>query len=118
MIDVLIGGKLYEQPQRRADKNGKTFATAKVTAAGGDGESLFVNCIAFNDAAVAALLALDAGDSIALSGSATPKAWTDREGHPRPALDVAVHQVLTAYHVSKKRRAMQRQQDAAHGGEF
>jgi single-stranded DNA-binding protein len=107
MIDALIAGKLHTRPEQRTGKNGKPFATAKVRAAAGDGESLFVNVIAFDDGAVAALLALDAGDSVALSGSLTPKVWTDREGQPRPALDLVAHAVLTPYHVSRKRNAVQ-----------
>jgi single-stranded DNA-binding protein len=55
---------------------------------------------------VAALLALGDGDSVALAGSLTPKVWTDREGNSRPALDLVAHQVLTAYHVTRKRKAV------------
>ena len=106
-IDALISGKLHARPESRTSKNGKPFATAKLRAAAGDGDSLFVNVIAFEQAAVAALLALDAGDSLAVAGSVTPKVWTDKEGTARPALDVVAHQVLTAYHVQRKRRAMQ-----------
>lgn len=53
-----------------------------------------------------ALLALAEGDSVALSGSLTPKTWTDKEGNTRPALDLVAHQVLTAYAVTRKRNAM------------
>lgn len=111
MIDALIAGKLHTRPEQRTGKNGQPFATAKVRAAGGEGESLFVNVIAFEPGAVAALLALDSGDSVALAGSLTPKVWTDREGQPRPALDVVAHTVMTAYHVTRKRNAMQGQQE-------
>ena len=45
--------------------------------------------------------------AIALAGSITPKVWTDREGQPRPALDMVAHQVLTTYHVTRKRRTVQ-----------
>ena len=58
MIDALISGKLHAHPEQRTSKTGKTYATAKMTAAGGDGQSLFVNCIAFDEASVEALLAL------------------------------------------------------------
>ena len=54
-----------------------------------------------------ALLALVAGDSLAVAGSITPKVWTDREGQHRPALDMVAHQVLTTYHVTRKRRTVQ-----------
>ena len=43
---------------------------------------------------------------MALSGSLTPKAWTDRSGEARPALDMVAHAVLTAYHVTRKRQAV------------
>ncbi len=116
MIDGLIAGKLYGQPTERISKTGKPFAIAKVRAAGGDGESLFVNVIAFDAAPCAALLALGDGDSVAMSGTLTPKVWTDKEGHARPALDLVAHLVLTAYHVTRKRDAMRQNATApAHG---
>lgn len=104
MMDALIAGRLHAAPQARTGKNGKTFATAKVRATAGDGEGLFVNVIAFDEAACTALLALAAGDALALAGSITPKAWMAKDGNARPALDLVAHQVLTPYHVNRKRR--------------
>ncbi len=106
MIDGLIAGKLYGTPTEKTAKTGKPFATAKVRAAAGDGESLFVNVIAFDAGACSALLALGDGDSVALSGALTPKVWSDREGNTKPALDMVAHAVLTAYHVTRKRKAV------------
>jgi single-stranded DNA-binding protein len=106
MIDALIAGKLFGQPKQMTSKAGKPFATAKVRAAAGEGEALFVNVIAFDASTVAALLALGDGDSVALAGSLTPKVWTDRDGNHRPAVDLVAHQVLTAYHVTRKRKAV------------
>ena len=77
-----------------------------VRAVSGDGESLFVNVIAFDEGPCAALLALDDGDSVALAGSLTPKAWLDREGQPRAAVDMVASQVLTTYQVKRKREAV------------
>jgi single-stranded DNA-binding protein len=76
-----------------------------VRAAAGEGESLFVDVIAFGDDAQKALQALDDGDSVALAGTLTPKVWTDKQGVARPALDMVAHGVLTAYHVRRKRKA-------------
>lgn len=118
MIDGLIAGKLYGQPAERTSKTGKPFALAKVRAAAGDGESLFVNVIAFDDAPVAALLGLGDGDSVALAGSLTPKVWTDKEGNTRPSLDMVAAQVLTAYHVKRKRAAMDTAKPAPMGEPF
>ena len=106
MMDALIAGRVHGQPTARTGKNGKPFAVAKVRAAAGDGESLFVSVIAFDEAPCKALLALGDGDSVALSGTLTPKVWTDREGNTRPALDLVAHQVLTSYHVTRKRAAV------------
>jgi single-stranded DNA-binding protein len=106
MIDGLIAGRIYGKPTERTSKTGKPFVVAKVRAATGDGESMFVNVIAFDTAPCTALLALADGDSVALTGSLTPKTWTDKEGNTRPALDVVAHQVLTSYSVTKKRSAM------------
>lgn len=116
MIDALIAGKLHAKPESRTGKSGKPFVTAKVRAAAGDGESLFTNVICFDEHACAALLALDAGDSIALSGTLTPKVWTDREGNARPALDLVAHAVLTPYHVTRKRNAVQAESREADKG--
>ena len=107
MIDALVAGKLHGQPTQRTSKTGKPFAVAKVRVAAGDGESTFISVIAFDDAPCAALLALGDGDSVALSGSLSQKMWTDKEGNTRPSLDLVAHQVLTTYHVTRRRTAMQ-----------
>ena len=106
MIDCLIQGKLFAAPQQRTSKAGKPYCTARLIAAAGDGEGVFCNLIAFDPAAVQALLALAAGDSVSLAGTATPRAYL-KDGEPRPSLDVTAQAVLTAYHVTRKRTAMQ-----------
>ena len=58
MIDALIAGRVYGTPAERTSKTGKPFAVAKVRAAAGDGESIFVNVVAFDQAPCKALLAL------------------------------------------------------------
>jgi single-stranded DNA-binding protein len=107
MIDGLIAGKIYGQPKQGTGKNGSIYVSAKVKAAGGDGELIFVNVIAFADDARFALMALDDGDSVSLSGSLTPRVWTDREGVTHPSLDMQAHAVLTTYHAQRKRKAVQ-----------
>ena len=124
MIEGLVAGKVYGRPEQRTGNNsGRPFVTAKVRAATSGGETLFVNVLAFDATAQAALLALSDGDAVSLAGTLTPKAWTDREGQARPALDLVAAQVLTAYHVKRKRDAVaaaagggeQRQQPAQQG---
>jgi single-stranded DNA-binding protein len=111
MIDALIAGKLHGKPATRTSKNGNSFATSKVRASTREGETLFVNVIAFDEDAVTALLALSDGDSVALTGELTPKVYTPQNGEPRPSLDLLAHAVLTPYHVARKRKAVRGSDD-------
>lgn len=106
MIDGLVSGRLYGEAQIRTGQNGKRFVTCKVRATAGDGETLFVNVIAFDDEVQTALLALGDADSVSLAGTLTPKVWTDKNGIVKPALDMVAHGLLTAYHVQRKRKAV------------
>lgn len=62
--------------------------------------------ISFDADTVAELLALSTGDTVALAGELTPKVWTDKDGNPHPSADLKAHKLLTAYHVTRKRKAM------------
>lgn len=106
MIDGLIAGRLMGDASRRTDKLGRPYAVARVLARNKMDEEFIVNVIAFDDTACAALLALADGDAISLSGSLTPKVWTDKQGMTRPSLDMVAAQVLTAYHLGRKQSAM------------
>lgn len=108
MIDGLVAGKVFGQPKQGQGKNGM-YATAKVRVTT-DQDTIFVNVICFNEKTCTQLLALNDGDSVALSGSLTPKVWEAKEG-ARPVLDMVAHGVLTAYHVSRKRKAIQGEPD-------
>ena len=106
MIDALIAGKLQGLAEQRTGNSGKTFTLAKVRATGSDGETLFVNVIAFAESAGAALMALQDGDSLALTGSMKVKTWTDRQGIAKPSLDLIAAQVMTPYHLKRKRNTV------------
>jgi single-stranded DNA-binding protein len=106
MIDALIAGRLYGHAEERTGQSETAFVTCKVRVATGDGDTIFCNVIAFDDQVRHALLAMDDGDSVTLSGALTPKVWTDKQGNARPALDLIAHAFLTAYHVTRKRKAM------------
>lgn len=105
-IEALILAKLHgTAEQRTGTQSGRRFVTCKVRAAVADGEALFVSVVAFSEAACAALLALEAGDSVALAGTLKVGVWTDREGNARPSLDLVAAQVMTVYGLTKKRKA-------------
>ena len=103
MIEGLIAGTLVGLAEMRQGKNDTRFALAKVKATAGDGESLIVNVIAFASEAASALMALDDGDAIAITGALTPKVWTDKQGNTRAALDMIASNVLSVFQVNQKR---------------
>ena len=106
-IDCLIQGRLHRTAQQRTSKTGSPFVTATVRVPTKDGGSLFASVIAFSATACQSLLALADGDAVALSGEATLKLYQPKDGgEPRPSLDLLAHQILTPYHVKRRREAM------------
>lgn len=105
MIDALIGGTLHAAAEQKTGQAGKPFVVCKVRTPMSNGESLFVNVIAFDKATGAALLALHAGESVNLAGTLTPKVWTPANGEPRLVLDMVAHACLTTYAVQRQRKA-------------
>lgn len=97
MIDGLLAGRVFGEPERRAGKAGSSFVVAKVKAQAGDGDICLVNVIAFDAEVCRALLALRDGDALTLSGSLSPKVWTDKQGNTRPALDLVAHKILSLH---------------------
>lgn len=95
MIDGLVAGRLFGEPETREGKHATRFVVAKVKAACADGETAIVNVIAFDADTCAALLDLRDGDSVALAGSLSPKVWSDKQGNTRPALDMVASRLLT-----------------------
>lgn len=97
MIDGLIAGKLYGAAELRTDKAGRPYVLAKVLAKPHDGDSLFVNVITFDQDASDALMALNDGDTVSMTGHLTPKVWSDKQGNTRPALDMVAARVLSLH---------------------
>jgi single-stranded DNA-binding protein len=110
-IEALILAKLHNRPEQRTGKTGRPFVACKARAST-DADAVFINVVAFSESTCAALLALDAGDAVALAGTLKPGAWIDRDGNARPSLDLVAAQVLTVYGLAKKRKASAKAGDA------
>jgi single-stranded DNA-binding protein len=110
MIESLISGKLHGNPQQRISKTGKPFVTAKMRVSTGEEQAQFVNVTAFSDSVQGALLALGEGDAVAVAGTMSIKTWVNREGATVPDVSIIAAQVLSVYHLKRKRQAVQ--QDA------
>ena len=93
MIDALIQGKLHAKAQQRTGKAGRPFVTAKVTTMAKDGNAQFVNVIAFAPDACNALLALGAGDAVALAGELASRLARE-EIAARGSMELARQQAL------------------------
>jgi single-stranded DNA-binding protein len=106
MIDALIGGSLHGTPVNRIGPSGKAFVRAKLITQTGNGNRVLVNVIAFDENVRNALMALNNGDSAALSGTLTPRVWTPPNSEPRAVLDIVAHSITTNYHVTRKRQCM------------
>jgi single-stranded DNA-binding protein len=117
VIDALISGRVYGTPAQRTAKNGKPFAVAKLRTSTRNGESVFVSVISFAGSAVNALLALGDGDSAAISGELSMSIYSSQDGTPRVGLDLVAHSVLTAYAVSRRRKAVAGDSDEPTGAE-
>ena len=113
MIDALLIGRLYGKPTGRTSKNGNPYATATVRTGMRDSEAVFVSVIAFSTTAIAALLALDDGDGAAIAGELKIGVYQSKDGAWRPSLDLAAHVVTTEYHVGRKRKAIDRDDQPA-----
>jgi single-stranded DNA-binding protein len=111
-LDILAQGKLVKAPEQRTGASGKPYMAALLSVAIEGDESLLASCVAFRPEAVAALLALAKDDAVAVAGRAKLNAWADKAtGEAKHGLSVVVEQVLTPYHVRRRRYAV-----AAQGG--
>jgi len=108
MIDAVVHAKIHQPArERQAAATGQPFVVAKAHASVGSGASVFISIVAFDGPACAALLALDAGDTVVLAGTLKPSAWLYRDGHARPVVDMVVQTVMSPYAARRKQAALQ-----------
>lgn len=105
-LDTLAQGRIVKPPEQRTASNGRAYALAQIAVAMEEGDVL-ASVIAFRPEAVAALLALDKGDAVAVAGRAKVGVWQPREGEPRASLSITADAVLSAYAIRRKRAAVQ-----------
>jgi single-stranded DNA-binding protein len=106
-LAILTLGALADDPVQRTSHDGKAYATARLRAPTEEEPGL-VNVIAFDPAAVRALLACAKGDSIAITGRGKVTMW-EKNGEHRAGLSVVAEAVLSPYQLEKRRTGARRQ---------
>ena len=104
MLSVLIDGTLIAAPVRRTSAKGTTFVTAQLRCTGDDGASILCSVIAFQASAAEALLALAAGDTVAVAGPAALSQW-EKNGEHKVGLKVTASRVMSVYDAGMRRKA-------------
>lgn len=104
MIRALIVGELRADPQQRMGKNGKPYALARLSVPMGDQGRVSCSLIAFEAEAVARLLQLRAGASVAAAGTLKVGTFTGTDGTARPSLDVVADEIASTTPRPKKPR--------------
>jgi single-stranded DNA-binding protein len=94
MIEGLVAGNIWGDPEKRIGKNNTIYVVAKVRAQVSQPELVIVNVIAFDNTACKALLERRDGDAVSLTGSLLPKVWIDKQGVSRVALDMIATRVM------------------------
>lgn len=93
MIHALILGTLYGDPQQRTGKSGKLFTTARLKTVGKDGQPIWINLIAFNDAGDR-LAAMSANAPLSVTGQADISAWIGKDGTPAAGLSLTIEEMI------------------------
>lgn len=102
MIRALITGDLFADPQERTSKNGNPYALARVSVPMGDEGRVSCSLIAFEHQAVARLLQLRAGASVAAAGTLKVGTWQAKDGTVKPSLDLVADEVCSSAPRPKK----------------
>ncbi len=102
MIRALVTGELRADPQQRTGKNGKPFALARLSVPMGDEGRVSCSVIVFEAEAVARLLQLKAGASVAAAGTLKVGIFTGNDGTTRPSLDMVSDEIASTTPRPKK----------------
>ncbi|MCK2097570.1 single-stranded DNA-binding protein [Thauera aromatica] len=102
MIRALVTGELRADPQQRTAKNGNPYALARLSVPMGDEGRVHCSLIAFEAEAVARLLQLRAGASVAAAGTLKAAIFTGNDGTARPSLDMVADEIASTTPRPKK----------------
>lgn len=115
MIRALISGELVADPQQRTSRNGNPYALARISVPQSDEGRIYCSVIVFEPDAVARLLQLKAGASVAMAGALKVGIYEGKGGAARPSLDMQADEVAST--TPRPRKAKESpQQGRSHAG--
>ena len=102
MIRALVVGELRADPQQRMGKNGKPYVLARLSVPMGDQGRVSCSLIVFEAEAVARLLQLRAGASVAAAGTLKVGVYEGNDGATRASLDMVADEIASTTPRPKK----------------
>jgi hypothetical protein len=104
MIESIVSGRLSERPHQRIDATGRPFITATVRVLTGDENQPYrhVKVNAYGDKPKMALLGLEDGEAMAVTG--TLSVWTavNSEGTITPRFCITAVRVMSLYRAQER----------------
>ncbi len=94
MMQLHVSGRLVRDPAQKTSANGKPYIHALMTASSGDGEIL-ITLMVFDTDLANLLASLRKGDSLSAIGSASIRAYTDKEGNLAAGVTLMVTRLMT-----------------------
>ena len=93
---AIVSGSIHKAPEERVSKAGKPFATFKLRE-NVNGSTRWWSAIAFDAAAITAVLAMKDGEPISISGEINAEIWTpEASSEPRLSWKITADAILTA----------------------
>lgn len=103
-VTALVTGTLIADPERRVGAGNRPFTLARLApSTGSAGEQFLVLAYGHLGEQLATLCE---GDSVTVTGPARVRTWQARVGASHSGLSVTAAQVLTIFHLRRKRAAM------------
>ncbi|MCA1698566.1 MAG: single-stranded DNA-binding protein, partial [Actinobacteria bacterium] len=83
-------GRLTRKPELRSTSSGATVTTVAIASSrrGSDDDPIYVDLVLWDAQAAFAAEHLVRGQAVAFAGRVEPRAWTDRDGNARVAIEV------------------------------
>lgn len=102
-FQVMLTGKLTQNPRLKTSKNGNPYVWMLMSIPT-EQERLSASVLGFDEQVAETIGKLNAGDEIAVTGTANINQWQRDDGTTQVSLNVIANQVMTMYQHRKKKK--------------